>query len=69
MRLLGMALIATGLLICAAACMPALRNGNGLIGNKQSRPACHIETDYGIKFFDMEDPQCSRSSRSRSAQP
>lgn len=71
MKTLGVSFIAIGLLICLAAflsgCNTALRNGNGLIGNKASAPACWIETPHGIKFYDLRDKECSTSSASRLA--
>lgn len=64
MKAFGVSCIVIGACICAlaflAGCSTALRNGNGLIGNKASAPSCAVRTDYGWKFYDLRDPQCRR---------
>lgn len=36
----------------------ALRNGNGLIGNKQSCPAYHVKRGNVIEFHDIRGDGC-----------
>lgn len=41
-----------------AGCVPALRNGNGLIGNRQSCPAYAVQKGNVIVFRDVRGDGC-----------
>lgn len=41
-----------------AGCVPALRNGNGLIGNRQSCPSYAVQKGNVIVFRDVRGDGC-----------
>jgi hypothetical protein len=46
------------LAVLLSGCVPALRNGNGLIGNRQSCPSYAVQKGNVIVFHDVKGDGC-----------